>query len=397
MDGFLHAPSATLDEELETTNLLKDSVKAFKAKKPKKALEIVDGVLKKNPRTANAHFLKAVYQEGLRRPVEAKHHYDQAIELDKERTFYRQQRGQFYLRQKNFADCEKDFNESLRMKNYYPWVGLYFRGLCQNEAGKVDAARASFEKITEVDPLETIGEREIFQIEAKKNNFATLEARSNLALQRMPGSAALWGWRLAVLLKNKKQKEAAHVLAVLQGPLSEGRPKSDFIAWLKPVFPEGFETPTPVALDDEAYRKACRDFHPAYCYVRGQQLVEKGSAESIPFLQEACDKGLAFACSDLAFAVSRIQKDKIAALKWAGKACEQKDPVGCFNAACYECVGKSNSDGALAFLNKARALNLDLRRRLLSDSDLECFRKRKDFDSLYQTLTSAKDFSALAN
>ena len=398
MEGFLHRPSTTLDEELKSTEKMKASKEAFKAKKTEKALKLVDEAIASQPKAGNAHFLKAVYLEALRKNAEAQKSYDRAIELSPENTFYRQQRGHFFMRQKNFALCEKDFNESLRMKNYYPWVGLFFRGICQLEQKNEGAALKSFEAMAQLDPLETSGEVEIIKNLATKNDFKAMLQRNSEALRKMPGSASLWNLRLAALLKNDPtHPEAPYALAVLRGPLSEGRKAYDIADMLKPVFPDGFKQPSPKILDEATAFEACRKFHPAYCYMQGQSLMAKKSAASIGFYQEACEKGLAFACSDLGYATRALKKDAATALKWVARACDLKDPIGCFNAACYECVSNNNVAAAWTYLDKARGLNLDLRQRILSDKDLSCLKSSKDFDERYQKLIAPKDFSALAN
>lgn len=130
------------------------------------------------------------------------------------------------------------------------------------------------------------------------------------------------------------------------------------------------------------------------CMLLGEEYrgLEMGREALVAHLK-ACKGGVAFSCTQAGFFTRELDKNVAGSLELSKKGCDLLDGLGCYNHACYLCLGekgKSNPDAALSFIERAFSLGFHGDESIKKDPDLKCLLNGDYQKKLDQLISQSK-------
>ena len=116
-----------------------------------KAVEILDGILAREPLDVDALAMVGRLFQQLDQPQKAKAAYEKALANDPERESIYPALGRIYMAEDSLPDAQRVFNELVR---HFPgsFVGHFYLGRIYAKQGRPAAAKAAFEKTLVLEP-----------------------------------------------------------------------------------------------------------------------------------------------------------------------------------------------------------------------------------------------------
>ncbi len=133
----------------------------------------------------------------------------------------------------------------------------------------------------------------------------------------------------------------------------------------------------------EKYLSECKGGNIKSCKEVAGYFAYQGDYENAAFsFEKACNLGDIPSCTNASYNF-HVTKLPAKAQIMAKKACSGKEPIGCYNVACFACR-KNKKDEALKYFRIARSVDKDndlvkIRNEILDDPEIQCIRETVDF------------------
>ncbi len=133
----------------------------------------------------------------------------------------------------------------------------------------------------------------------------------------------------------------------------------------------------------EKYLSECKSGSSEACKNVGAYFSYRGDYENSAFSYEkACEFGDIGSCTNASYNF-HVAKLPAKAKIMATKACEGKEPIGCYNLACFKCGRKERSEALRLFshaisIDKEGAL-LKIQKEILDDPEIQCINDSREF------------------
>ncbi len=133
----------------------------------------------------------------------------------------------------------------------------------------------------------------------------------------------------------------------------------------------------------EKFLSECKSGVMESCKNVGAYFSYRGDYENSAYSYEkACELGDVASCTNASYNF-HVAKLPAKAKQMATKACEGKEPIGCYNLACFQC-GRKNKIEALRLFNHAISLDkegvlLKIQKEVIDDPEIQCISDSKEF------------------
>ncbi len=135
----------------------------------------------------------------------------------------------------------------------------------------------------------------------------------------------------------------------------------------------------------EKYLSECKAGNVNSCKEVASYFSYQGDYENAAFSYEkACNLGDIPSCTNASYNF-HVTKLPAKAQIMAKKACSGREPIGCYNVACFACR-KNNVSEALKYFKTARSVDLNkdlikIKQEVLDDPEIQCIRETPEFQA----------------
>jgi len=133
----------------------------------------------------------------------------------------------------------------------------------------------------------------------------------------------------------------------------------------------------------EKYLSECKSGSKESCKNVGAYFSYRGDYENSAYSYEkACELGDIPSCTNASYNF-HVAKLPAKAKIMATKACDGKEPIGCYNLACFKCGRKDRSE-ALRLFNHAISIDKDgallkIQKEIIDDPEIQCISDTREF------------------